>query len=42
MFSALPRAPQAMVAYLFGKELRDRETGLVAAVLMAVVPGEQS
>ncbi|GFR51879.1 hypothetical protein Agub_g14356 [Astrephomene gubernaculifera] len=29
----------AMIAYLFGKELKDRETGLVAAALMAIVPG---
>lgn len=29
----------AMVAYLFGKQLKDTETGLVAAALMAVVPG---
>ncbi|KAG2440767.1 hypothetical protein HXX76_003623 [Chlamydomonas incerta] len=29
----------AMVAYLFGKELKDTETGLVAAALMAIVPG---
>jgi asparagine N-glycosylation enzyme membrane subunit Stt3 len=30
---------QAMIAYLFGCELKDRGTGLVAAALMAVVPG---
>mmetsp|Transcript_22783 Transcript_22783/g.37492 ORF Transcript_22783/g.37492 Transcript_22783/m.37492 type:complete len:708 (+) Transcript_22783:69-2192(+) len=29
----------AIVTYLFGKELRDVETGLVAAALIAVVPG---
>ncbi|GIL52156.1 hypothetical protein Vafri_8007 [Volvox africanus] len=29
----------ALIAYLFGKELKDTETGLVAAALMAVVPG---
>ncbi|KAG2496762.1 hypothetical protein HYH03_005171 [Edaphochlamys debaryana] len=29
----------AMIAYLFGKELKDPETGLVAAALMAIVPG---
>ncbi|EFJ42045.1 hypothetical protein VOLCADRAFT_83836 [Volvox carteri f. nagariensis] len=29
----------AMIAYLFGKELKDTETGLVAAALMAIVPG---
>lgn len=28
-----------MVAYLFGKELKDTGSGLVAAALMAVVPG---
>lgn len=31
---------QAMVAYLFGCELKDRQTGLVAAALMAIVPGQ--
>lgn len=31
--------PQALIAYLFGKELKDTETGLVAAALMAIVPG---
>jgi hypothetical protein len=30
---------QAMIAYLFGCELKDRGTGLVAAALMSVVPG---
>lgn len=29
----------AMVAYFFGKELRDRSTGLVAAMLLAICPG---
>ncbi|KAF6256713.1 Oligosaccharyl transferase STT3 subunit-domain-containing protein [Scenedesmus sp. NREL 46B-D3] len=29
----------ALIAYLFGCELRDRGTGLVAAALMSVVPG---
>eukprot|EP00878_Enallax_costatus_P017490 GHUV01018372.1.p1 GENE.GHUV01018372.1~~GHUV01018372.1.p1 ORF type:complete len:291 (+),score=59.68 GHUV01018372.1:220-1092(+) len=29
----------ALVAYLFGKELKDTGTGLVAAALMAIVPG---
>lgn len=29
----------ALVAYLFGCELRDRGAGLVAAALMAIVPG---
>uniref|UniRef100_A0A7S0S2X5 dolichyl-diphosphooligosaccharide--protein glycotransferase n=1 Tax=Chlamydomonas leiostraca TaxID=1034604 RepID=A0A7S0S2X5_9CHLO len=29
----------AMVAYLFGCQLKDRQTGLVAAALMAIVPG---
>ncbi|KXZ53944.1 hypothetical protein GPECTOR_6g862 [Gonium pectorale] len=29
----------ALIAYLFGKELKDAETGLVAAALMAIVPG---
>ncbi|GLC40329.1 hypothetical protein PLESTB_000628800 [Pleodorina starrii] len=29
----------ALIAYLFGKELKDTETGLVAAALMAIVPG---
>lgn len=30
---------QALVAYLFGKELKDTGTGLVAAAMMAIVPG---
>jgi hypothetical protein len=30
---------QALIAYFFGKELKDSGTGLVAAALMAVVPG---
>ncbi|MEW5319167.1 MAG: hypothetical protein WDW38_010335 [Sanguina aurantia] len=29
----------AMVAYLFGKQLKDEGTGIVAAALMAIVPG---
>lgn len=29
----------AIVAYFFGKELRDRGTGLVAAIFMAICPG---
>ncbi|KAG0588385.1 hypothetical protein KC19_2G239500 [Ceratodon purpureus] len=29
----------AMVAYFFGTELRDRGTGLVAAILLAICPG---
>eukprot|EP00741_Cyanophora_paradoxa_P009382 tig00000144_g9088.t1 len=29
----------AMVTYLFGKEIRDTETGLVSAILIALVPG---
>ena len=29
----------AMVAYFFGKELRDRGTGLVAAIFLAICPG---
>lgn len=29
----------AMVAYFFGTELRDRSTGLVAAILLAICPG---
>jgi dolichyl-diphosphooligosaccharide--protein glycosyltransferase len=28
-----------MIAYLFGKELQDTRTGLVASILMAIVPG---
>lgn len=28
-----------MVAYFFGKELGDARTGLVASILMAIVPG---
>jgi dolichyl-diphosphooligosaccharide--protein glycosyltransferase len=31
--------PEALVAYFFGKELKDPGCGLVAAALMAVVPG---
>lgn len=34
-----PCSQKAMVAYLFGKHLNGPETGLVAAALMAVVPG---
>lgn len=30
---------QALIAYFFGKELKDSGTGLVASALMAVVPG---
>ncbi len=30
---------QALVAYLFGCQLKDRSTGLIAAALMALVPG---
>eukprot|EP00879_Flechtneria_rotunda_P027762 GHRR01029753.1.p2 GENE.GHRR01029753.1~~GHRR01029753.1.p2 ORF type:complete len:116 (+),score=38.20 GHRR01029753.1:731-1078(+) len=33
---------QTLVAYLFGKELKNSGSGLVAAALMAVVPGEVS
>lgn len=34
------RHVQAMVAYLFGCELKDRQTGLLAAAIMAIVPGQ--
>lgn len=34
-------AAQAMVAYAFGNLLKGPETGLVAAALMAIVPGER-
>jgi hypothetical protein len=37
--AALCCVMQALVAYFFGKELKDSGTGLVAAALMAVVPG---
>jgi asparagine N-glycosylation enzyme membrane subunit Stt3 len=32
---------QALIAYFFGKELKDSGSGLVASALMAVVPGLQ-
>ena len=35
----MPCMPQAFVAYLFGTELKDQGTGLIAATLMATVPG---
>lgn len=34
-----PTTPQALIAYFFGKELKDSGSGLVASALMAVVPG---
>ena len=34
-----PTHRKALVAYFFGKELKDTGTGLVAAALMGVVPG---
>jgi len=37
--AAVVAVVQALIAYQFGKELKDSGSGLVAAALMAVVPG---
>ena len=39
LLAPLFAANTAMVAYMFGTELKDRSTGLVAAAFIAVVPG---
>ena len=39
LLAPLFAANTAMVAYLFGTELKDMSTGLVAAAVIALVPG---